>query len=67
MLEYLAPQYEQAKIQEMKDVPTIQVIDWATRPEWKSKPKRAYIVILSFLISFMVSILLVLTYEGMKN
>lgn len=67
LLEYLAPQYEQAKIQEMKDVPTIQVIDWATRPEWKSKPKRAYIVILSFLISFMVSILLVLTYEGMKN
>jgi len=67
LLEFLAPQYEQAKIQEMKDIPTIQVIDWADRPEWKSKPKRAYIVILSFLISFMVSILLVLAYEGMKN
>lgn len=67
LLEYLAPQYEQAKIQEMKDIPTIQVIDWASRPEWKSKPKRANIVILSFLISFMVSILLVLAYEGMKN
>lgn len=67
LLEYLAPQYEQAKIQELRDVPTIQVIDWATRPEWKSKPKRAYIVILSLLVSFMVSILLVLTYEGIKN
>jgi len=56
VLEYLGPQYEQAKIKEMKDVPTIQVIDEATRPEWKSKPKRGKIIIIAFLISLIVSL-----------
>ncbi|MDZ7861092.1 MAG: Wzz/FepE/Etk N-terminal domain-containing protein [Candidatus Krumholzibacteriota bacterium] len=60
VLEYLGPQYEQAKIQEMKDVPTIQVIDRATRPEWKIKPKRAYIVILAMIASFLITNFLVL-------
>jgi len=67
MLEYLAPQYEQAKIEEVKDIPTIQVLDKAKRPEWKSKPKRAFIVILSLLVSFMISIAVVLIYKGIKT
>jgi uncharacterized protein involved in exopolysaccharide biosynthesis len=67
VLEYLGPQYEQAKIQEAKDIPTIQVLDRATRPEWKSKPRRAFIVILSLLISFILSIVFVLAYEGIRN
>ena len=60
LLEYLGPQFEQAKIEEEKDIPTVQVLDKATRPEWKSKPKRAIIVIATdfifclFLFSFFI-------------
>lgn len=57
IMEYLAPQYEEAKILEIKDIPTIQVLDWAIRPEWKTKPKRAIIVIGVFLFSFIVACL----------
>ncbi|NQV19054.1 MAG: hypothetical protein HQ534_10980 [Armatimonadetes bacterium] len=55
MLEYLTPQYEQAKIEEVKDIPTIQVLDKAKRPEWKSKPKRAKFVLIFFVISLIIS------------
>ena len=59
MLEYLTPQYEQAKIEEVKDIPTIQVLDKAKRPEWKSKPKRALIVIVSVVCMFWITVLIV--------
>ncbi len=51
LLKFLIPEYEQAKIQEAKDTPTIQILDQAVRPEEKSKPKRSLIVILTFAIS----------------
>ena len=57
LLEYLGPQFEQAKIEEARDIPTIQVIDKAQRPEWKSKPKRAQIVIIAFILSFAISLI----------
>jgi len=60
MLEYLSPQYEQAKIEEVKDIPTIQVLDKAKRPEWKSKPKRIIIVFSSLIISLLIAIMIVL-------
>ena len=38
--EILARQYEMSKLDEAKDYPLIQVLDTATPPEKKSKPKR---------------------------
>ena len=55
LLEFLAPQYEQAKIEEVRNIPTIQVIDEAKRPEWKTKPKRAKFVVVFFTISLILS------------
>ena len=55
ILEFLLPQYEQAKIQEAKNTPTVQVIDPAVLPEEKAKPKRALIVILAGLFSLVLS------------
>ena len=40
ILEFLLPQYEQAKIQEAKDTPTVQVLDKAVTPVKRKKPKR---------------------------
>jgi len=55
VLEFLGPQYEKAKIEETKDIPTLQVLDKAVRPEKKSRPRRAKIVIISFIFSLVVS------------
>jgi uncharacterized protein involved in exopolysaccharide biosynthesis len=52
LYELLAKQYEFARMDEAKDVATIQVLDKAVEPERKSKPKRAIIVIVSTLLAF---------------
>lgn len=41
----LTAQYEEARIQEMRDTPTVTVLDIAQPPELKSRPKRAIIVL----------------------
>ncbi len=45
LLEFLLPQYEQAKIEEAKNTPSLQVLDPAVKPIRKHRPKRAMIVI----------------------
>jgi tyrosine-protein kinase Etk/Wzc len=44
VFELLTQQYEQYKIQETKDTPTIQVLDRAVPPEKRARPKRALVV-----------------------
>lgn len=66
VLEFLGPQYEQAKIEEAKQIPTVQVLDPAVRPERKSRPKRSRIVIAAFLISLTASFYLVYFIERRK-
>ncbi|KPK62673.1 hypothetical protein AMJ83_10145 [candidate division WOR_3 bacterium SM23_42] len=65
--ELLMQQYEHAKIMEVKDTPTVEILDYATPPERKSFPKRGIIVILVFIASFAVNILLVFTIEYVKE
>jgi uncharacterized protein involved in exopolysaccharide biosynthesis len=67
LLEYLIPIYEKAKIDEMKDTPSLLVIDEPQVPEYKSKPKRAYIVIGGFLFSLMFSLAVVLFRNYYQN
>lgn len=55
VLEFLGPQYEQAKIEEAKEIPTIQVLDTAIRPEKKAKPKRSIITIIGFLFTSVIA------------
>jgi len=51
----LSEQHEQAKIQEMKDTPTLQVLDWARPPLVYSRPKRVTIVLTSAALAFLLS------------
>ena len=53
--EILIPQYEQAKLEETKNIPTLQLIDKPKVAINKAKPKRALIVIGSTLMSILVS------------
>ena len=45
ILEFLLPQYEQSKLQEAKDTPTVQVLDAAVPPIKRIKPKRSLFVL----------------------
>jgi len=56
ILEFLGPQYESAKIEEAKTIPTIQVLDAAVRPEKKDRPKRSRIVLGFFVLALCINI-----------
>ncbi len=59
----ITTQYELAKIEEAKDVDTIQILDRAVPPDYKSSPKRALIVILSAVVAFFLAIFLAFFFE----
>ena len=65
IMEMLYKQYELAKIDEAKDYPVIQVLDKATPPEKKSKPKRGLIIILSTLVAFFLALFYAFIKESM--
>lgn len=70
LLEFIYPIYEQAKIEEQKNIPVVVVVDQAIPPEKKSSPKRTLIVVASFLLSLFFSIAYVLvknSFDEMKN
>jgi tyrosine-protein kinase Etk/Wzc len=64
ILEVLVPLYEQAKINEQKDVPVLLVLDKAIPPERKAKPQRALIILSSTTLFFLFSILLVFMMQA---
>ncbi len=64
LLEFIYPVYEQAKIEEQKDIPSVLVVDKAVPPQKKSSPKRMLIVIGAFILSFFFSLGYVLIKES---
>jgi len=67
LLTFMGPQYEQAKIEEIKDIPTIQVLDYAITPEKKAKPRRTMIVVLVTLLGGVLTAAGILIFESNKN
>jgi tyrosine-protein kinase Etk/Wzc len=63
IVEYLVPVYEQAKIDEEKNIPVVLLLDKAIPPEKKSKPKRAIIVLGAAISAFLFSLFLVFIRE----
>ncbi len=63
----LIQQYEQAKILEARDTPTITVLDYARIPERRSFPKRRIIVFSAFLLSLFGGVLLAFGLEYRRN
>ena len=60
---FLMQQYEQAKIAEAKDTPTVKILDAPSIPERKSKPRRALIVITAAFLSLIVSLVVISVSE----
>lgn len=52
LFDLFAKQYELARVEESREGPLIQVVDAATPPERKSKPKRALIAIFATIAAF---------------
>jgi uncharacterized protein involved in exopolysaccharide biosynthesis len=50
--ELLVKEYEKSRIDEARDTPTIQVLDEATVPEIRSRPKRKLLVVVGGLVGF---------------
>jgi len=66
-IQILMDQYEQARLDESKEPMVLQVVDVATVPELKSKPKRALIVIISTLAGLFLSILWVFLKNALNK
>jgi uncharacterized protein involved in exopolysaccharide biosynthesis len=63
IFEFLTQQYEQAKIQEARDTPTVQVLDAAIPPLKRDKPKRSILVLLAGMVSIIFSALYIYSVE----
>ncbi len=63
----LLKSYEMAKMEEEKDVVLVQVIDPATPPEKKAKPKRKLMVVVAFTSSLFLSIFLAFIAEYIES
>ena len=59
----LVTQYQQSKIDEARDVPTIQVLDQATPPVFRSAPRRRSLVMSGFLGGLSAGLLLAFAFE----
>ena len=65
--ELLTQQYELAKIQEAKEIPTVKVLDSARVPEKRSFPPRTLIVVLGTLFAFLFGAALVIGSASWKE
>lgn len=67
ILEFLLPQFEQAKIQEMHDKSELYVIDDGALPEKKTRPRRSFIVVGWLFLSIIIFYLYVKYLEYMEE
>jgi hypothetical protein len=65
--ELLTQQYEFAKIQEAKEIPTVMVLDAAELPEKKSFPPRTWIIVLGTVFSVLLAGTLVIGSAAWKE
>lgn len=64
---FLTQQYEQAKIEEARNTPTVQILDSAYYPIRKYKPKRMIMVVFYSFFSVILTVLYILTKPTLKE
>jgi uncharacterized protein involved in exopolysaccharide biosynthesis len=67
IFELLTQQYEQAKIMEVKDTPTVQLLDRASPPEKKTSPRRSRIVIFAAFASLILGVIGAFVLESFEQ
>ena len=63
ILEFLRPMYEQARMEEQRQIQTVQVLDYAVPPVEKAKPRRSVLCITATLSAFLLALIFVLAYS----
>lgn len=64
ILEFIYPMYEQAKIDEKKNTPTLIVVDEAVPAQLKYAPKKAVVIMFFFFLALAIMIILVFRAEA---
>jgi tyrosine-protein kinase Etk/Wzc len=67
MLEFIIPMYEQAKFEEKKDIPILQVVDRAVPPEKRAAPQRALISLIVTFAVLVFTIIMIILRELLHN
>lgn len=70
LFKFLTQQYEEAKIQEAKDTPTVQILDTAREPIQKYRPRRMLMVVGAFMLMWLMNFVYVITktnYSDLKK
>ena len=63
ILEFIQPLYEQAKIEEVRNTPSVLVLDNAYPPDRKAKPKGTIYALVSFVSSLLIGYFLIFVRE----
>ena len=67
LFELFAKQYELARVDESREGALIQVVDPATVPEYKSKPKRGFIAVAATLLALVLIGMIILVREAWRR
>ena len=67
ILEFVQPMYEQAKVEEVRNTPSVLVLDQAGPPELKAKPRGSLYFLISFLSSSLIGFFIVFSLQGINK
>jgi uncharacterized protein involved in exopolysaccharide biosynthesis len=67
ILEFIQPLYEQAKIEEVRNTPSVLVLDKAIPSDHKAKPKIILYFLLSLVIALSLAFVIILIIEGIRR
>jgi tyrosine-protein kinase Etk/Wzc len=67
ILQFITPMYEQAKVEERRNTPSVVVLDHAGVPERKAKPKVSLYALLAFVVSTLISFFIVFMKEAFER
>jgi capsule polysaccharide export protein KpsE/RkpR len=67
IFEFITPLFEQAKVEEQRSTPSVVVLDRATLPERKAKPRVAIFALIGAVASLLAAVIVVLTGEGIRR
>ncbi|WKZ70505.1 MAG: Wzz/FepE/Etk N-terminal domain-containing protein [Melioribacteraceae bacterium] len=67
ILEFVTPLYEQAKVEEVRNTPSVLVLDYAGPAERKAKPKGTIYLAVSFVISLLLGLFIVFSIHLLKK
>lgn len=67
ILTFILPMYEQAKIDEKKEMPTVLILDYPNVAERKAKPKRLTLTLIAIVLAFGLSYGSAFVYDKFKD